>query len=71
MVDPNELQLLSVSIRKYLLSEYAVEKLEHPGLARLRSYPEVFRWTLGYDEFIGYMKGGMDSYRHQTEGSIA
>lgn len=70
VADPNELQLLSVSVRKYLAGEYAVEKIEHPGLARFRSYPEVFRWTLGYDKFIGYMKGVMDSYRHQTDGSI-
>lgn len=70
VVDPNELQLLSVSIRRYLAGEYAVEKIEHPGLARFRSYPEVFRWTLGYDRFIGYMKGVMDSYRHQTNGFI-
>lgn len=69
-VDPNELQLLSVSIRKYLMGEYAVEKIEHPGLARFRSYPEVFRWTLGYDRFIGYMKGVIDFHRHQTGGTI-
>lgn len=70
VVDPNELQLASVSIRRYFMTEYALAKIENSGLSRFRSYPEVFRWTLGYDKFIGYMKGVMDSYRHRTVGSI-
>ncbi len=69
-VSPDELQASSVSIRRHLMDEYALEEIRNRGLARFRGYPEVFRWTLGYDEFIGYMKGVMDSYRHQTEGSI-
>jgi CRISPR/Cas system-associated endonuclease/helicase Cas3 len=70
IVDPNELQLSSVSIRRHFMHEYALAKIENTGLSRFRNYPEVFRWTLGYDDFIGYMNGVMDSYRHQTDGFI-
>lgn len=70
LVEPNELQLSSVSIRRYFMREYALAEIESSGFSRFRNYPELFKWTLGYDEFIGYMRGVMDSYRHQTSGSI-
>ncbi len=70
IVDPNELQLSCVAIRRYFMREYALAEIERSGLSRFRNYPEIFRWTLGYDKFIGYMRGVMDSYRHQTDGTI-
>lgn len=71
LVSPNELQLFSVSIRRYFTGEYALERIERGGLTPFANYPEVFRWTLGYDEFIGYMRGVMECYEHETHGTIA
>lgn len=44
-----ELQLHSVQIWGYRTKEW--------GLVESRSYPGLLLWNIGYDEFLGYMKG--------------
>ncbi len=56
------LQAMSVQIWRYREVEYALKPLAgHPGL---------YRWTLHYDEFLGYMAGVLQLLKHQLHGSI-
>ncbi len=51
-VSSHEIMLSSVQIWNYKIlrdNKYGVEEI--------RGFPELFRWTRDYDEFLGYMKG--------------
>jgi hypothetical protein len=67
-VSPNDIQVLSVQVRRYLMREYGLDPIR--ALGSLRRYPEMYRWTLGYDDFQGYMAGVIQVFRHRRDGSI-
>ena len=52
MASWNDFQMGSVSIRRSCLEKWKVQAID-PG-------KELYRWTLGYDMFIGYMKGVLE-----------
>ncbi len=51
--DPHQLQMHSVSIPRYQKEEW--------GLVEI--IPGIYRWTLGYDHFLGYIRGVIDDNR--------
>ncbi len=61
-VTPNEFQEASVQIWRYRADDYGLEPL--PG------FRDVFRWTLDYDEFLGYMAGVLPVVEHQQRGTV-
>lgn len=62
-VSPHELQQYSVQI-------WATRQKDW-GLRECRRYPGVLFWVLGYDSFLGYMKGVLDlSAFDRGEGNI-
>ncbi len=54
--NPHKIQLYSVNIRRSLISKYGLSEI----------LPEVYRWTLGYDDFLGYMRGVLDRRIFET-----
>ena len=54
--DPHLIQAYSVTIRRSNIKKYEL----------LEILPEVYRWTLGYDDFLGYMRGVLDRRRFET-----
>ena len=48
--NPRLIQAYSVAIRRKRMAKYELSEI----------LPEVYRWTLGYDDFLGYMRGVLD-----------
>lgn len=46
-----QVQRLSVAIRRNRLKQWNVREI----------YPEIYQWTLRYDDFLGYMRGVLDT----------
>ncbi|MBI4962190.1 MAG: DEAD/DEAH box helicase [Desulfomonile tiedjei] len=61
-VDPDMIQRSSVQIWRYREHDYNLESV--PGFRGL------YRWTLGYDDFLGYMAGVLPILRHQQHGTV-
>ncbi len=53
---PRMIQECSVTIRRSRAAKYELSEI----------IPEVYRWTLGYDDFLGYMRGVLDKRRFET-----
>lgn len=54
--NPHKIQLCSVNIRRDRAAAYELSEI----------LPEVYRWTLGYDDFLGYMRGVLDRRKFET-----
>jgi CRISPR-associated endonuclease/helicase Cas3 len=47
------------SLQSHCVQIWATKKIDF-GLAPLDMYPDLFAWSLAYDDFIGYMAGALD-----------
>ncbi len=54
--NPHLIQAYSVTIRRSKTATYELSEI----------LPEVYRWTLGYDDFLGYMRGVLDKRKFET-----
>lgn len=54
--NPHKIQLYSVNIRRSMAAKYELSEI----------LPEVYCWTLGYDDFLGYMRGVLDRRKFET-----
>ena len=54
--NPHKIQIYSVNFRRSIMKKYELSEI----------LPEVYRWTLGYDDFLGYMRGVLDRRIFET-----
>lgn len=45
-------------------------RLDRFGILPFAAYPEIFKWTLKYDSFLGYMAGVLESEEFRFHGGI-
>lgn len=61
-VDSNVFQRLTVQIWRYRRSDY--------DFKLVAGYKDLYRWTLLYDDFLGYMAGVIQKLNHEHFGTI-
>lgn len=65
---------MNVAERKVLFRDKAIQmyatKIKDMKLTESSRYPGVFLWSYGYDDFLGYMRGVLDSHELQEQNYV-